>query len=1052
MPDVRIVHATFDALPRVVTGDPHDPGVELRVPFRVEHDPAARIVSWELEVTVGGTPRAGVEAHRVTPELVAELRERMAAPGQFDVEHVPPYLDMADRMGPGVTYLEGRVPGLTEGASVTYALQVSARLGTSGPTVARSGDFTTWAVLPAFGPGDVLATHIPAPGRAMEAWVLHHKRVAALDLVRVDVVALEADPATVPADLLDLVVTIGTRTVDLRALDPAALPLVSTAADSVIIAVPVDGDAVPAMAVTCRGTAPVAVDPAAPAGRTRVAFVNFAIQGLNDYFASPDTGYDPPRTYAQVTMRDESATFSSRPGSREDHTGDGYAFTLDAHRRYGIRQMWAMNGGLLDLLAHDCPDDVAAMRKDVADGLMVPVVAGFGAHRLPYYSAATNHDAITWGARVMDEILGGHSPVYYPDSRIVTAHDNVAEALIGAGVQYLVVDAGQTEGSADSSTVVADVVPPMGVTSGGRWLDWQYVWCDRRTGIKVLFIDPEMKDGLYGASDRDAARGKVSLDMRRKFMELAAQPVLRRDNLLVYSDDADKASGNGWFDGVYDGSAVPYNRLYQAALSWIHAHPWVQAVTTDDLTAADCVGELDLVSACDPWITRHWRLPGVPVDPDLGLAFDTWVTMWREVRSAWLGETLGAVSDRAERALAARPPSNRLDELARLYFTLCLHESQWSKRARQGDGDDPALFTGPEDFVVAESLQLRNAHVFLDAAVWADWAATGPAPVSHRDDGPVIEQVAASEEQVDAAPPWRSPGAAGLHWDHDPLPTTILYNTEALVVVDLNGGRITHLFAMVDGHPCSLSGTFKAYQFLDVDWASEAGIKCDGIVLQNTVCTPNHAYVASDTAAAGGTIGAGAPDDTIFDWYYPDNFNAYRVTGGDDSSVTLVYEDGAHDDGVGDRTPVTLEQLDALLVEDRESRLAGGPGVVLHDTATFGAFRKTIRLEGRTVHVSYEGTRPGHVVANEFCVDLWAAAVRGQRQQPAVTGSTATVTNAAGLAVSVELGSGCAFSAATVAPADPPTTETLRLHRVMTDSLEVVASGGGAFDYRIVLP
>ena len=83
----------------------------------------------------------------------------------------------------------------------------------------------------------------------------------------------------------------------------------------------------------------------------------------------------------------------------------------------------------------------------------------------------------------------------------------------------------------------------------------------------MLFIDPEMKDGLFEAADRDADRGKVSLAIRRKFIELAAQPALRRGNLLVYSDDADKASGNGWFDGVYNGDAVQYNRKYQAALS-----------------------------------------------------------------------------------------------------------------------------------------------------------------------------------------------------------------------------------------------------------------------------------------------------------------------------------------------------------------------------------------------------------------------------------------------------------------------------------------------------
>jgi hypothetical protein len=1042
---VRVIHGRFDTQPRVTAG-PGAATVELLVPFRIEADPAERIVSWRLDVTVDGELRPDTPARRITPELVEELRDRLAGPGRFAFDEVPPYLDMADRMGPGVAYLEGRVGGLADGAAVTYALEVTTRRDRDDPVESRSDTCTTYAVRPDFGRGDVIATHIPGPFRAMEAWVLHHRRGAELDVFRVDVAALEDDPWNPRPELLDLVIRVGAETFDVRDPDPARLPLACTAADSVTIAVPHTGGPVPAVAVTCRGAGPTVVDPAAPppTGATRVMFVNFAIQGLNDYFATADTDYTPPRTYAQVTMRDEGASFSSRPGSREDHTGDGYEFTLAAHRHHGIPQLWAMNGGLLDLLAHDCPADLDRMREDVDARLMVPVVAGFGAHRLPYYRTGTNLDAITWGTAAMDAMLGSHGPVYYPDSRIVTDRPNVADALVGAGVEYLVVDAGEeVDDLGRPTTRVENAAPALNAETAGRWVNRQYLWRDRTTGIKILFIDPEMKDGLFGASDAEAARGKVSLSMRRKFIELATQPVLRRGNLLVYSDDADKASGNGWFDGVYGGAAVQYNKRYQAALSWIRAHPWVHAVTTDDLDDTDVIGDLDLVSATDPYINLHWRLPGMACDPDHGMAFDTWFTAWRQVPAAWLGETLGAISDRAERAVAGRPASNELDELARMYLTMCLHESQWSKRARQGHGDDPALFTGPEDFVITETLQMRNTHVYLYAAAWADWAAGEPPERAYRDSGPVIEQVAALATPA----PWRVPGRDGLQWDHDPLPNVILHNTRVLVVIDLNGGRITHLFAMVDGRPCSLSGTFKAYQFLDVDWTADAGVKCDGIVAQNTVWTPNHAYAACDADAAQGTVGAAAPDDPIFDWYYPDNFNAYRVVGGDDTSVTLAYENGAP----LDRTPATLEQLDHLLAEDRTSRVAGGPGVVLHDEARFGRFRKTIRLDGAVVRVSYTDTRPGHVVANEFCVDLWAAAVRGQRQAPSVAGRTARVTNDAGPSVAVELGAGCDFSAATLLPPDPPTVESLRLHRVMTDNVEVVGRGG-AFDYAIVLP
>jgi hypothetical protein len=969
----------------------------------------------------------------------------MRTQGQFRFEHLPYYVGLDAALGDGHTqYLEARLPAVPAGAQIEYALSVTFAEGTE----VHSADYTTVAVTPGFTREDIRRIHIPQPGAALDGWVLYHRRTGDRDEIRVDVVDLFAHRQDRP----DLALQVGDRTIDLRTPQPDPLPLVDLSADSVTVALPRSGDALPPVVVTHHGTA-VDVDLSAPAdvGRARVVFVNFAIQGLNDLFATADDDYTPPRTYAQVTMRDPAASYSSRPGSKESNTGDGYAFTLDAHRHYGIPQMWAMNGGLLDLLAHDCPEDLERMREDVRNGLLVPVVAGFGAHRLPYYTAATNLDAITLGSDAMRDILGETRPVYYPDSRIVTDRPNVVQALQKAGVQFLVVDGGHREnGEEDTATVVRNAGPPMGRQTDGRWVNWQYLWRDRVTGLKVLFIDPEMKDRLLGADDHDADRGKIARDLRRKFIELAAQPELRRGNLLVYSDDADKASGNGWFDGVYNGNELQFNQRYQAALSWLAAHPWVEVVTTDDLGDADCVGDLDLVRASDPYIEKEWRLDLDPVPGhDFGLAFDTWYTAWARTRAEWLGEDLEAISKRAERAIASCPADcrNQLFDLARLYFTLNLHESQWSKRARVPEGRPGGAEV--EDFVLAESLQLRNTHVYLAAAIWAAWAQRGPEG-TFRDAGPVVDRVAQLEDVVDrdGAPPWRR--VPGLHWDHDPLPSVVLYNAQALAVLDRNGGRITHLFSLVDGRPYSVSGTCKAYQFLDMDWPSDSGVQCDGIVLQNTVWTPNHAYVACDVDPSQGTTGTSPAGDDPFDWYYPDNFNAFDEVAAEAGSVTFEYGDGSSPADAPDNLP----NLAARLAEDHRAKRAGERGVVLHDVEAFGRFRKTVRLDGPVVHVSYAGTLPGHRVANEFCVDLWAAAMQGERQVATVAadGRSAEVSGGAGLVVRLELGAGCEFSAAARAPQDVPTVETLRLHRVMTDDLEIVAPEGGDFDYRIVLP
>jgi hypothetical protein len=1085
-----IVHVTTDTLPRVVTAV-GSPALDLLLPFRVDVDPDVRVVSWQLDVEVEGrswTSRA--RTRRLRDGMAAALRDRMARTGAFSFEHLPAYAALHDddiRAGRAV-YLEGRVPRLRPGAAVTYALSVTLRRGGEDPFVVTSPSWTTHAVDPRFTRDDVRRISIPGAFHASEAWVLYHRRAFGLDQVRIDVADLGADGAPERADLT---VHVGDTAVELGAARYPTLPLVDVAADSVTFAVPHQGDALPSVTVRYRTGEPVPVDlnDRVDVGEARVVFVNFAIQGLNDLFATPDDDYDPPRTYTQLTMRDEAASYSSRPGSEENTVGDGYAFTIDAHRRFRVPQMWAMNGGLAGLLAHDRPDDLAAMRRDVEAGLLVPVVAGYGAHRLPFYTGETNLDAIRFGSEVLRTVLGAVRPVYYPDQRLTTSRPEVAGALREAGVEYLVVDAGTGQGAVpdgatatSGNTVVADAKPPMGAFTDGRWMNWQYLWRDRRSGAKVLFIDREMKDGLFAADGDTADRGKPAHGLRCKFLEMAAAPVRHERNLLVYSDDADKASGNGWFDGGYDARAAN-NFRYQAVLSWLAAHPWVRVVTTDDLDDDDVVGELDLLRASDPFIEEEWRLDHVPpvADHDYGLAYDTWYAAWARTPAAWLGEPLRAISDRAEEAIARRRGCGADDELvllARLYFTMCLHESQWSKRPRITPPKEG--FDEVENFVAAETLQLRNAHVFLAASFWAQWAAdvtTGTEePGAYRDGGRVVDAVAAFEQAGFSGgwPAWWRPECAGLQWDHDPLPNVVLYNETALVVVDRNGGRVTHLFAMVDGRPVSVSGTHKAYQFVEADWSSDGGVECDGLVLQNTVWSPNHAHVACDVEASRGTMGSRPPNDTGFNMYYPDNFNAYdevpegssaegsstegsstegsSTEDGDDAlpSVTLRYGPGSTDEA----PPDTVAALAAVLEADRVEKVAGRRGTVHHDVDEFGSFRKTIRLDGRTVHVEYRDTAPGHRVANEFCVDLLAAALHGRRQahDVAADGRSATVTNEDGLTVRLELGDGCTFSDAACAPLHPPSVDSLRLHRVMTDDLEIVAPDGGDFAYRIVLP
>ena len=297
-----------------------------------------------------------------------------------------------------------------------------------------------------------------------------------------------------------------------------------------------------------------------------------------------------------------------------------------------------------------------------------------------------------------------------------------------------------------------------------------------------------MKDGLFAADADTADRGKPAASIRCKLLEMAAAPERHARNLLVYSDDADKASGNGWFDGdygfrAYDARAAN-NFRYQAVLSWLATHPWVRVVTTDDLTDDDVVGELDLLRASDPYVEEHWRFDHVPPEPDHdnGLAYDTWYAAWARTRAAWLGETLRAISDRAEQAIeraerAPTPTRRRAGTARPLYFLMCLHESQWSKRPRIEPGQRGVRPRGElRRRRVAAAAQ--RPRVPRRARVGAVGRAAGPAG-EHRDDGPVVGgRVAGGLGGRSAAALVARAEYAGLQWDHDPLPNVVLYNRE----------------------------------------------------------------------------------------------------------------------------------------------------------------------------------------------------------------------------------------------------------------------------------
>ncbi len=417
--------------------------------------------------------------------------------------------------------------------------------------------------------------------------------------------------------------------------------------------------------------------------------------------------------------------------------------------------------------------------------------------------------------------------------------------------------------------------------------------------------------------------------------------------------------------------------------------------------------------------------------------FDAWYDNWKNFPARWINKSFEAISQEIEFTILKWPAKyqNRLYELGKMTFSMYLHESQWNKQPLElGDPNKRTDVIEPEDFVIAATLQLRNAQVYLNASIWAEWAKNQTQNHIFCNNGPVIDIIKGLGFD---------PKGTGTYWDRDVLENVILYNRFILIVMDQNGGRITHIFVMKDDKPYCVSGTMKCYQYLTDEKLVGENVICDGEVLQNTVYTPNHAYVACDVreSRASGIIGKKYNPKTgvnkELDCYFPDNFNAYEYSIQKPNIVMWAYSKTTEPP-----KPFNLDLFYKLLEQDRIEKERGQRGVVFHPLQNF---KKKILLEDRTLFIDYFDTSPGHIVANEFTMDLFRGIMYGERNVRKVPNeNTIELSNTNGLKVTITLISNCQFNKDTLQG-----DKNLRLHRVLTDCIEIENPKGGNFSYRI---
>ena len=432
-------HGQTDTLPRLRRTAPFSRTIDvvLTVGIAVQHEANDPPHVPAITVFIQGKPAREITQAIFNAKL-AEADKKPTAPDRN--AGVQPYVDLSKHLGSTPNrYFELSLPEQPYAQVLEY--QVEYRVdGTTGYANGATRPTTYRLILldPTFKAQDIRAKQTNGPDP--DWWVLSVMSEHGYDCLRLDMLN-----SIDPGDYFALPrVKFGFPDGEHVEIDVAAgatpdypLPIINRNTDTILMCVP-QKHGRPLQRVTLTTT----VTPTGPRSTpvtlanahywpTRLLLLNYCIQGLNDLFAPSLLAYTPPRTYMEVTLRDEDARYSSRPTRPDSGAPDGYAFTLEGHRHFGVKSQWAFNAGVLTLIAHDALDHLNAIRKDVKNQLLVPCNAGFGAHRPAYYLTETNRRELVEGREVIKHYLDYNGPgldVYYPDQRHFEHRQNELEA------------------------------------------------------------------------------------------------------------------------------------------------------------------------------------------------------------------------------------------------------------------------------------------------------------------------------------------------------------------------------------------------------------------------------------------------------------------------------------------------------------------------------------------------------------------------------------------------------------------------------------------------
>ena len=383
---------------------------------------------------------------------------------------------------------------------------------------------------------------------------------------------------------------------------------------------------------------------------------------------------------------------------------------------------------------------------------MHPAIAGYGSHRIPYYSAEANVRDITAGVEAITTYLAprrGRPTCSTPTSGSTGSGPPRSRRCRPppSATSY------STRPRATTTTQ-----PPPRRPAPGYDLGPGMLWTDRDHGAHVLFIDTTLKDQALGAN-LDPARpapgsrrsrsdggscawrltracGSAPSHLRRRLREGLRQRLVRACRDM-------KETG-----GVHRvGRRAP--------------HLAARRHRQGPDPARDSAGTIDVIASID-----------ATLDPGGSPPSTSTATASTTTRGRSAGATprpTGSATPSARSPTASRRAALWPHEPATSSTKPPGSRSSWPstrtpgtcRRSRSGDPNSnrPAI---PEEFTIVEGLQVRNALVWLAASVWAPGRPrTRRAALRRR-------RPRARRDSPRCRTCWKSSGSTSRHWDADP--------------------------------------------------------------------------------------------------------------------------------------------------------------------------------------------------------------------------------------------------------------------------------------------